>query len=61
MKEDSDGNQVTTTVVLVPDPSSASGNDLIAMAIEDDSEAAVGGSGDVNTNTAPTYDGDVGK
>merc|ERR1719295_1877556 len=59
VKGDSDGNQVTTTVVLVPDPSSASGNDLIAMAIEDDSEAAVGGSGDVNTNTAPTYDGDV--
>ena len=61
VKEDSDGNQVTTTVVLVPDPSSASGSDLIAMAIEDDSEAAVAASGDVNTNTAPTYDGDVGK
>jgi len=59
VKEDSDGNQVTTTVVLVPDPSSASGSDLIAMAIEDDSEAAVAASGDVNTNTAPTYDGDV--
>lgn len=58
VKEDSDGNQVTTTVVLVPDPSSASGNDLIAMAIEDDSEAAAA-SGDVNTNTAPTYGDDV--
>merc|ERR1719259_227052 len=47
-------------VVLVPDPSSASGSDLIAMAIEDDGgEAAVAASGDVNTNTAPTYDGDV--
>merc|ERR1712029_896854 len=60
VKEDSDGNQVTTTVVLVPDPSSASGSDLIAMAIEDDSEAAaVAASGDVNTNTAPTYGEDV--
>ena len=50
-------------MVLGPDPSSASGNDLIAMAIEDDSEAAAAASGgDVNTNTAPTYGGeDVGK
>merc|ERR1719391_421095 len=50
VKEDSDGNQVTTTVVLVPDPSSASGNDLIAMAIDDSAD---------NTNTAPTYEEDV--
>jgi len=50
VKEDADGNQVTTTVVLVPDPSSATGNDLIAMAIDDSSD---------NTNTAPTYEEDV--
>ena len=52
VKEDSDGNQVTTTVVLVPDPSSP--NDLIAMAIDDSAETVV------NTNTAPTYEEDAG-
>jgi len=51
VKEDADGNQVTTTVVLVPDPSSATGNDLIAMAIDDTVDNTV--------NTAPTYEEDV--